>query len=626
MNICEVLGRNAAVAVLRLSTFLGCSEGDVFEFPIDLSEDKNQGSFEYKGTEWKISFDIVEVDRFSDIYDFSIGLKLIKGELKDICISLALKFHGFEENNFLFIPSAYYGSLDKEDCFNCQDIHITSESSESNIKGKYMSVDQCPTPSVGFFNPNKKRAFLLEFKHDTLQGFEGIGFRKIFDKKVCEFLLCIPFKNNSDTIQNNTVSNSYKDLISGKTLKIKSRVIFSPCEDLGDFYNIYFDTITNIYRPTHILNNKSLSYTTESLIKKININEEPCEVLQCAVKILYSMLHGDKDGMVLSVNRLDKLMSDLKFEDVSLKEEDLKRLPESGLYEIKELEASYFACKSVLYLHKVDDRLIKVELEKAVGDFTKRFLAYVDKEVISYLKDKIESSCKKSVNCLSLCIIPASLTYLGLYLDDKTLITKAEEVAEILFKITFDCKRSFRGLTDSRWAYMLLESLITIYEATAQEQWYNRAVAAGRYFSTWYAKYDSGKSGLFGNYSGNALFRLFLYTEDFRYLNILKQTLKYWTDNYHSDSFEGILSYFEAPGLYINYTEGLVAAIDSIDAKVLDRQDGRLRVVVTNPTTFGVKIRTMVDRNVDGMRMDKCFIPKYKEIFFSPGETKLLSF
>jgi len=626
VNICEVLGRNAAVVVLRLSTFLGCSEGDIFEFPIDLSEDKNQGSFEYKETKWEISFDIVEVNKFSDIYDFSIGLKLIKGELKDICISVALKFHGFEENNFLFIPSAFYGSLDKEDCFNCENIQLTSQKRKSNIKGKYISVGQCPTPSVGFFNPNKKRAFLLEFKNDTLQGFEGIGFKNIIDKKICEFLLCVPFKNNSDAIQNNSNSNSYIDLMNGKTMKINSRVIFSPCEDLGDFYNIYFDTITNIYKSTHNLNNLSFSYATESLVKIMDINEEPCELLLSSVKTLYSILNGDKEDMLLSAHRIDNLISALKLEDISLKEEDLRASSKSGLYEIKQLEASYFISKALLYLHKVDDRLINEELKKHVGEFTKSLITYVEKEIIPYLKDKIEASYNENINCLSLCIVPATLTYMGVYTDDKNLITKGEEVAEMLYKISFDCKRSFRGVSDSRWAYMLLESLITIYEATAKKQWYTKAETAGRFFSTWYAKCDSSKSGIFGNYSGNALFRLFLYTEDFRYLNILKQTLKYWTDNYDSTSLEGILSYFEAPGLYVNFNEGLVAALDSIDAKVLDRRDGKLRVVVTNPTTFGVKIQTMVDRNIDGMKIDKCFIPKYKEIFFSPGETKLLSF
>jgi hypothetical protein len=215
--------------------------------------------------------------------------------------------------------------------------------------------------------------------------------------------------------------------------------------------------------------------------------------------------------------------------------------------------------------------------------------------------------------CSSISILPAALTCLSLYSNNEALLHKAGELAKMLYTISFESKVLIKGFPDEVWSYMLMESLVTIYEASGKKEWLDKAITAGSLFSSWHKKYD---------YQGNALFRMFLYTEDMRYVNILKQTLQ--NKRLGRDSMWKTLSYLEIPGLYVNSKDGLVASIDTIDAKVLDRREGKLRVVITNPNAQNTKIRTMVERSSD--ISEKYYLPRYYEMSFQPGETRVISF
>lgn len=647
MSVSDVLGQNAAVVVLRISPFSGCSEEDIFELPIELYAEKHLGSFEYKDTKWEIGFDFDSVDNFREIFDFSVDLRLIKGEVKDICITLAFKFYGFDENNFLFVPSVHYGKVKEDDCFNCEDNHFITLEKGSNLRGKYISINECSTPSMGFFNQKKEEAFMIGFKKECLRGFEGIGFMEMTDKKLCEFLMCIPFRTSADENNSELIQKSIESMKSGKPLHLETRLVHLPCKDLGAFYNIYFEDISDLYKDNHLKNNVPLSYAAETLINKLKSTEnKSSDILNKSIKTLIYILQNNEKKMLTAVANIDSLMSDIVLSDIDLSKEDENHKAKAYLYEIDKLEATFFISKALLYINKIDDRLIRNNWENDAGFFTSMLIEFTDKEIIPYIKNKIESSCSNNTLCSSISIIPASLTSLGLYLNNNKAISKSMELAQLLYKINFECNNYFNKLSDGLWSYMLLESFCTIYEATNDKDWLDKAVKAGSFFSTWHAKYninvkaDKKKakqssnaiknkehkiSAFFGNYSGSALYRMYLYTEDIKYLDILKQTLRCWAEDSDSENSNGILSYYEVPGLFINSKEGLAVAIDSIDAKILDRQDGRLRVVVSNPASYEAKIGAVLDLDTDDIKADKCFIPKYKELYFNPGETKLIS-
>jgi len=607
VSICEVLGRNTAVVAIRLSSFSGSSEKDIFEFPIDPNEEKSTESFEFKGTKWEVRFDFEEVDKFRDIYDVCFELKLVQGVISDLCVSIAMKFHGFEEDNYLFLPSTFYGKVVEGTCLNSSDLYAMPKENLFNLRGKYINVGDCLAPCFGFFNPSKKSAFLLSFKREDLTGFEGIGFMEMADKRLCEFVLCLPFRNLPDLKELHKAT--YEKLTSGNPLVIKARLVFSPCQDLTAFYNMYFEEVPDKLDDQGF-KDFNLSYNAASL-SNIDLNKDST-VRECAINSLISILNRNENDMALSAGLLDNLMSDFNLKDITFMEEDLIKCPEGGVYQLEELETAFFISKSVLYLSKIDDRLIEDKWDKDVAAFGAKITNLVDREVIPYLNRKIEGYDNNTI-CTSIGILPATLTCLGLFNNNEVLLHKAMNLAELLYTISFESKVIIKGFPDEVWSYMLMESLVTIYEASGEKKWLDKAVTASSLFSSWNLKYD---------YSGNALFRMFLYTEDLRYVNILKQTLQ---NRKHSmDSTWRALSNLEVPGLYVNSKDGLVAPIDTIDAKVLDRREGKLRVVITNPNTQKAEIRTMVDSSND--YSEKYFIPKYHEMSIQPGETKVISF
>lgn len=601
-----MLGRNTAVVAIRLSSFSGSSEEDIFEFPIDPNEEKRTESFEFKGTKWEVCFDFEEVGKYRDIYDVCFELKLIQGVISDLCVSVAMKFHGFEEDNYLFLPSTFYGKLVEGTCFNSADLNVMSREKQSNLRGKYINVGDCLAPCLGFYSPSKKSAFLLSFKNENLAGYEGIGFMEMADKRLCEFMLCLPFRNLPDLKESH--KETYEKLSRGEPIEIKAKLIFSPCKDLAAFYNMYFDEV-----PENIDNAEAGSFALSDstyTAKALDLKKES-NARECAINSLISILNRNENDMVHSAGLLDSLIAGFNLNKISLKEEDLKSCPEGGIYEIEEFEAVYFACKSLLYLRKIDDRLLKEKWDKDTTAFERNLSEFIDNEVLPYLKGKLAS--ESNTICSSISILPAALTCLSLYNNNEAMLHKAGELAKILYKISFETKILIKGFPDEVWSYMLMESLVTIYEASGKKEWLDRAVTAGSLFSSWHKKYD---------YSGNALFRMFLYTEDIRYVNILKRILQ--NKKYGTDSRWKALNYLEIPGLYVNSKDGLVASIDTIDAKVLDRREGKLRVVITNPNSQKTKIRTMVDSTSD--ISEKYYLPKYHEMSFQPGETRVISF
>lgn len=170
---------------------------------------------------------------------------------------------------------------------------------------------------------------------------------------------------------------------------------------------------------------------------------------------------------------------------------------------------------------------------------------------------------------------------------------------------------------------MLTESFVTLYEATGKKAWLDKGIMAVSFLSTFHTEFNQG---IPEEFSGNALFRLFLYTMDMRYISLLRKILN--SSDESSDKIQiGLLTYLEVPGLYINPSEGMIAAVDNIDAKVLDRRNDKLRIVITNHTNYHAKVRTLAHRNTDFNNTEYGFyIPPLGEIYLGPRDTKVLSF
>lgn len=216
---------------------------------------------------------------------------------------------------------------------------------------------------------------------------------------------------------------------------------------------------------------------------------------------------------------------------------------------------------------------------------------------------------------------------------------------------------------DSESSFAMVESLVVLHEVTGHQQWLDRAGEMARQFSTWVHSYDYrfppespfGRLGMqttgsvwanaqnkhsapgICTLSGDALFKLWRATREPFYLqlacDIVHGTPQYlsrqdrpvqdlpdgwmcervntcdweysWCPPGHV--FRGscwceisnMLSYVELPGLYVNVDLDVVCAFDHVEARIIGREPGAIRIMVTNPTRFDASVRVLVERESD---------------------------
>jgi hypothetical protein len=212
---------------------------------------------------------------------------------------------------------------------------------------------------------------------------------------------------------------------------------------------------------------------------------------------------------------------------------------------------------------------------------------------------------------------------------------------------------------DSQSAAALLDSFVTLYEATRDRVWIERARVAAHLLGTWVIARDApaadsgcGGSGLRATgavlgsagggraapgyvlSSGDALLRLYRATGDVTLLELLRDTVhnlaQYLPDTderkpasgddpscARADSgrwltpgesvvpadgvFDaiGLLSYTEVPGVYVRPDTGFVFVFDHVTARIKERARGRLTLTIANPTRAEATVRILAENAAD---------------------------
>jgi hypothetical protein len=205
---------------------------------------------------------------------------------------------------------------------------------------------------------------------------------------------------------------------------------------------------------------------------------------------------------------------------------------------------------------------------------------------------------------------------------------------------------------DSQSAAALLDSFVTLYEATRERVWIDRARAAAHQMGSWVIARDApagcaasgaratgavfwsagsgrGSPGYVLS-SGDALLRLYRATGDVSLLELLRDTVhnlgQYLPEGderkpigredpscTHADPgrwfatgdtvvptegvFDaiGLLSYTEVPSLYVRPDTGFVFAFDHVSARIKEWARGRLVLTIANPTRFDATVRILAE-------------------------------
>ena len=209
---------------------------------------------------------------------------------------------------------------------------------------------------------------------------------------------------------------------------------------------------------------------------------------------------------------------------------------------------------------------------------------------------------------------------------------------------------------DSESAAALLDSFMTLYEATRERIWIDRARAAAHLLASWVIAYDTpaatsacmasnaraaggvlwsaaarrGSPGVLLS-SGDGLLRLYRETGDVALLELLRDTVhnlgqylppaagaapapgrvegpcpRTNTDRWLDPGggvvpvdgvFDAIalLSYTEVPGIYVRVDTGFVFVFDHVTARIKERAPGRMVLTVANPTRDEATVRILAE-------------------------------
>jgi hypothetical protein len=97
-------------------------------------------------------------------------------------------------------------------------------------------------------------------------------------------------------------------------------------------------------------------------------------------------------------------------------------------------------------------------------------------------------------------------------------------------------------------------------------------------------------------------------------------------DSYFCE-INGLLTWCEVPGLYVQPDTGIVCALDNINARVMDRSGSVLKVKLSNPTKFTARVRVLSESSADARRpLEWNSLLNKPVIVLTPGETKMYAF
>ena len=211
---------------------------------------------------------------------------------------------------------------------------------------------------------------------------------------------------------------------------------------------------------------------------------------------------------------------------------------------------------------------------------------------------------------------------------------------------------------DGESAAALLESFVTLFEATRERVWIDRARDAAHLMASWVISHDLTPAGAgcaaasdirtagavmcdaqarrgapgYVLLSGAALFRLYRATGEAAYLELLRDTVRNLSQYLRvetgtgptttasadcpraasvdwlgsttlpaSGMFDiiGLLVYSEVPGVYVRADTGFVFAFDHVTARVRERAPDRLVVAISNPTLTDATVRVLSESAAD---------------------------
>jgi hypothetical protein len=326
-------------------------------------------------------------------------------------------------------------------------------------------------------------------------------------------------------------------------------------------------------------------------------------------------------------------------------------------------DAMYFILKQLFHFKQVNAP-ISQEWEQGVKTVADAFVNLWNSQgqfgqFVNSISGKVEVGGSTSA-----AIAPAGLVYAYQYFGVEDYLKVALESAESYYQnyvkngITCGGPADAMQNPDSESSYSMLESFLVIYEFTKDPKWLQRSKEMAHQFSTWVMPYNYSfpEESLFGKmdfktvgtvwantqnkhsapgictHSGTALLRLYRFTGDLRYAQLLQEIARAipqyishpdkpignmkigWISERvnTTDWLEGIgemmymstwaetammLTILEVPGLYFDADKLVAIAFDNVDCKIVHSDSQKVVIEVANPTPQNAEVTYFIEGN-----------------------------
>lgn len=495
----------------------------------------------------------------------------------------------FNKDNYVFIPACCYAGnrfqvlkYSYPPLFRPENARVDMPITISDVprlepdgSGKIeVTTGDAATPCVGVFSPSEKRGILV-FTVQQIQG-ENVGLayeegeiRLTWPaKREKVYRMCCMLHNEEEWVD--------------KPAEIPHKVLEFPCEDLAEFYRVYFENRKLMelddQRPNRIPCEKQFEIQRDKF-NAMNWNEKLGMYQVGTTDQRFQVWQPGWVGGAMSGYPLMKLGGELEFE------RQMKTLSflfstqcESGFfYSVvdkdgnphgdgldmkgaenwhlirKSADAFYFLFKHFKWMQDKNIEIPKAFIDgakKTADGFVRLFQQYGQfGQIVDVHTGEI---CVGGSTCGSM--IPAGLSEAYRFFGEDEYLRVAKESAERYYQDSLSKGYTTGGpgdmlqCVDSESAFGLLESFVVLYDITHEEKWLKYAKENAHYCSSWVVSYnylfpkdsEFGRLGMktvgsvFANLqnkhsapgictlSGDSLYKLWQWTGDMLYLELVK--------------------------------------------------------------------------------------------------------
>lgn len=704
---------------------------------ISISQNKTNVSF--GSAIWEIERRI-SVSKNNQGIDLSLVFKCLNGNVSASSVSLNLDFTQWAISNYVLMPAAVYNGNRVRAIIhpylsflvNAEDIgenkpQVISDVPRLNIKNGPSRIQQrsgdMSTPAIGFHNPTLKKGFWLLTNQGNQFGDNGIDIEENSKRNIASITLTNPVvrENLQYYIAEMQAPATDKpaNFKAGDSVVLSTKIYFFNSPDVQSLYN-KFAEIRNDFLPKGNIN-YAIPFSASFKIQEEKFNRQNFEpkfgYYSVGMRENYYqdwqigwtggmispyplLVNGGEQSRNNVIRNFDWLFpkgvspsgffwdSGQKgnqwfgiFQDIpTAKKLHLVRKSADGLfYVLKELAAF---------------KALNIPLKPTWQKGTKTVADALVKTWQKYgqLGQYVDNITGEIIigGSTSGAIAPATLVLAAQHFNNPKYLDVAIQIADsfnqnyvtkgLIYGAPGDAMQNF----DSEATYALLESYVTLYEATGDKKWLQIAQNVAIQFTTWVSSFDfvfppqstlaklsktttgvvwantQNKHGAPGicTHSGFALLRLYRATGNQFYLTLLQDITNAipqymstqqkpipalqpgWLSERVSttDWLEGIgeiypgstwaetslmLTTLEIPSIYINTQTGVLANFDQVKSKIVKNNKKSIILLVENPTIYNCKIKILPENNTAAKALLSSIpLSKFLMVDLKAGEKK----